>query len=138
MGPESRVVPSLSCVIKRFSNQSCQKVSRCPFTRMTYLIRLCSVRMAMLLYRTRIRCQREKYRSQKSTLRSHFASREGKESGGQKDTLIVASGSAALEVEQRTRRDERRVRAKITPVPVPPRGFYSPLPTSAGGCRHVS
>src|SRR5215469_1326273 len=32
---------------------------------------------------------------------------EGKESGGQKDTWIVALGSAALEVEQRARQDNR-------------------------------
>src|SRR5437763_7046947 len=35
---ESRVVPSLWCAIERWSNHSCQKASRCPFTRMTYLI----------------------------------------------------------------------------------------------------
>jgi hypothetical protein len=63
---------------------------------------------------------------------------EGKESGGQKDTWIVASGSAALEVEQRTLQDGKRVRAKITPVHVPPHGFYSPLPASERGCRRVS
>src|SRR5258708_4140419 len=93
MEPESRVVPSPSCVITRFSNQSCQKVSRCPFTRMTYLMHLCSVRIAVLLYRTRILCQREKHRGRKSTVRSHFASRVRKEPGGQKDTWIMASGS---------------------------------------------
>src|SRR5207245_979059 len=47
--PESLVVPSLSCVIERCSNHSCQKGSRCPLTRMMYLIRLCSVRMTCFL-----------------------------------------------------------------------------------------
>src|SRR6266436_5100424 len=94
MEPESRVVPSLSCVIKRFSNQACQKVSRCPFTRMTYLIRLCSVRIAMLLCRTRILCQREKRRSQKSTLRYHFFSERGGRRGGPKGHLDPRSRRA--------------------------------------------
>src|SRR5229473_6769002 len=54
---------------------------------------------AIPLCRTRILCQREKHRSQKSTLRYHFFSERGRSRGGQKDTWIMASGSAALEVE---------------------------------------
>src|SRR6266516_5697800 len=84
MGPESRVVPSLSCVIERLSNHACQKVSRCPLTRMTYIIRLCSVRIAILLCRTRIQCQREKHRSQKDTLRYHFFSERGRSRGAKR------------------------------------------------------
>jgi hypothetical protein len=92
------------------------------------------VRMAILLCSTRIRCQREKHRSQKSTLRSRFASREGKESGGPKGHLDRGLGICVWKAWQ----SHREVRAKITPVLVPPHGFDSPLPASAGGCRHVS
>src|SRR6266702_4686820 len=85
MGPESRVVPSLSCVIERFSNHSCQKVSRCPFTRMMYLMHLCSIWMTFRHsisegFPTRtlsvkiVLSQQVDYSSQKDTLRilSHW------------------------------------------------------------------
>jgi hypothetical protein len=62
-------VPSLSCVIKRFSNQACQKVSRCPFTRMMYLVRLCSVRMTFRRLRRRIPSRQVERSSQKDTIR---------------------------------------------------------------------
>jgi hypothetical protein len=61
----------------------------------------------MLLYRTRILCQREKHRSQKSTLRSHFASREGKESGGPKGYLDHGLGICVWKAWQSNREYER-------------------------------
>src|SRR6266550_3912391 len=69
MRPESKVVPSLSCVIERFSNLSCQKGSRCPFTRMTYLIHLCSVWMTFRLLGRRIPSEQVEHSRQKDTKR---------------------------------------------------------------------
>src|SRR5712692_8092307 len=109
MGPESRVVPSLSCVIERFSNQACQKVSRCPFTRMTYLIRLCSVRMTFRRLRRRIPSRQVEHSSQKDTRRilscverrSEKRSADGSQKdifGSQKDTLPLAWIGAILDM----------------------------------------
>src|SRR6266487_1901956 len=65
----SSVVPSRSCVIERCSNHSCQKGSRCPFTRMTYLIHLCSVRMTFHRLGRRIPSEQVEHSRQKDTKR---------------------------------------------------------------------
>ena len=66
-GTGKQVVPSLWCVIERLSNHACQKVSRCPLTRMTYIIRLCSVRMTFSHLRRRIHSGQGEHSHQKDT-----------------------------------------------------------------------
>src|SRR6266699_6594659 len=99
MGPESLVIPSLSCVIERCSNHSCQKGSRWPLIRMIYLITL-TLRSDDLFslqeaYRIAVR-----KRGAKSTLSSTIFARyrEGARRATGSQKLLSTLASSVIEV----------------------------------------
>ena len=62
---------------------------------------------------------------------------EGKESGGPKGHRDRGLGICGAESRAENPTMQQGVRAKIIPELVPPHEFYSPLPASAEGYRHV-